>query len=237
MAIGRRFLERPRPCSYLPDRPARMEYEWADRLTSAEYLDRMNEGWRRFGRTLFRPRCPACRACQPLRVDVDRFRPDRSQRRAWKANSGEVLLEIGPPGVDDESLDLSRRYHEAQTEAKDWPEHEEDSGSFVASFVDNPFPTLCWRYRLGTELVGVGFVDDVPAALSAIYFFHDPAHRDRSLGTFNVLSVIDRARAWGKRYVYLGYYVEGCRSMQYKARFRPNQVLGVDGTWKDMSGA
>ena len=76
-----RYTARPSRCGYLPDQLARMEYEHVLRIEPEDYRDRMLQGWRRFGHTLFRPRCRACSACQPLRVDVRRFRPDRSQRR------------------------------------------------------------------------------------------------------------------------------------------------------------
>jgi arginine-tRNA-protein transferase len=69
--------------------------------------------------------------------------------------------------------------------------------------------------------------------LSAIYFFYDPDERHRSLGTFNVLNIIESAKQRGIPHVYLGYYVAGCGSMEYKATFRPNQVLGADSEWHD----
>src|SRR5436309_1896609 len=117
MAIGVRFLTAPRACSYLPAEQARLEYNVVARLTPEEYQERMDQGWRRFGRSLFRPSCPACRACRPLRVDVARFRPDRSQRRAWKGNAGAVRLEVGAPGVSRAKLALYDRYHAYQARA------------------------------------------------------------------------------------------------------------------------
>ena len=81
-------------------------------------------------------------------------------------------------------------------------------------------------------MVGVGYVDVLPEGMSAIYFYYDPVERDRSLGTFNVLSVLRAAADRGLPHVYLGYYVEGCRSLEYKGRFRPNEVLGPDGEWE-----
>src|SRR5262249_18967235 len=86
-------------CGYLPDRLWSLEYELFAALAPAEYEQRMHEGWRRFGAALFRPRCPACTACRPLRVLVDRFRPDRSQRRVRKANEGVVEGRVGRPAV------------------------------------------------------------------------------------------------------------------------------------------
>jgi arginine-tRNA-protein transferase len=73
---------------------------------------------------------------------------------------------------------------------------------------------------------------DPDGGLSAIYFFYDPRERHRSLGTWNVLCLLDEAVRRGLPFVYLGYYVEGCPSMAYKPRFAPNQVRGSDGVWR-----
>jgi hypothetical protein len=128
--------------------------------------------------------------------------------------------------VTAEKLDLYDRFHDFQHRHLNWPPHTpESTASYTESFVDNPIPTEEWRYRLGRKLVGVGYVDPLPNGLSAIYFFHDPGERRRSLGTFNVLCVIREAAARGLEHVFLGYYVEGCRSLEYKARFRPNEIL------------
>lgn len=227
------FVSPPDRCGYLPDRLWQLRYEVVGRLTPAEYLRRMQEGWRRFGFSLFRPECPGCRACQSLRVDVRRFRPDRSQKRAWNRNAAAVRLVVGEPTVTDEKLRLYDRYHAFQTEAKGWPSHEPESPvDYIESFVENPFPTREWCYYLGDRLIGVGYVDHLPGGLSAIYFYYDPAERDRSLGTFNIQSVIRAAAVANYPYVYLGFFVKGCGSLEYKARFRPNQILHPDGSWQ-----
>ena len=81
------------------------------------------------------------------------------------------------------------------------------------------------------RLLTIGAAGVGAAGLSAIYFYYDPDVRHRSLGTYNVLSVIDAARARQMPHAYLGYYVAGCRSLEYKARFRPNEVLDGSGMW------
>jgi arginine-tRNA-protein transferase len=171
--------------------------------------------------------------CQSIRVPAAGFRPDRSQKRAWAANAGEVRLDVGTPAVTRAKLALYDTFHAHQRDAKGWPDHgPKDPTDYIESFVENPFDTQEWCYYLGDRLVGVGYVDRLPDGLSAIYFYHDPAERHRSLGTFNVLSVIRAAAAAGLPHVYLGYYVAGCGSLEYKARFRPAEVLGPDGGWK-----
>jgi arginine-tRNA-protein transferase len=233
MKLRSHVLTEPHPCGYLGDQLAQLEYLRVDRLTPEEYAGRLLAGWRRFGRSLFRPRCASCRACRSLRVDVPAFRTDRSQRRAWKAAASEVELRIGEPEVSLERLDLYDRYHHHQESARGWPAHESrDVVAFLDSFVDNPFPTEEWSYSIGGRLVGLGFVDVLPVGLSAIYFVHDPGRRDLSLGTYNVLRLLAESARRGFPHLYLGYYVDGCGSLAYKARFRPCEVLGHDGAWR-----
>ncbi len=237
MRLSPPFLDAPSQCGYLPDQAWRLEYRIASELGAEEYAALMLQGWRHFGRALFRPRCRGCSACIPIRVDVDRFRPDRSQRRAWKANGGGIRLTIAEPTAGAAQLDLYRRYHAYQEESKQWPDRQgETLAEYRETFVDNPFPVQEWRYYLEETLVGLGYVDDLPVGPSAITFIHDPQHRSRSLGTYNVLALIDRARSLGFPHVYLGYYIAGCPSMAYKARFTPNQTLHPNGQWLDFLG-
>src|SRR5262249_11350850 len=198
------YVASPSPCGYLPDRDWSIEYEMVGQMTAAEYLARLKAGWRRFGGMLFRPRCPACQACQSLRVLVDQFRPNRSQKRAARINAGEVELVIGHPGVSREKLRLYDEYHAYQADSKGWPEHPaKDAASYAHSFVHNPIPTEEWCYYLDGRLVGVGYVDRLAKGLSAIYFFYDPALRKRSLGTWNVLCLVTESAARRLPHLYL----------------------------------
>jgi arginine-tRNA-protein transferase len=202
-------------------------------LEPAEYMALLLEGWRRFGYTVFRQNCSGPDACRSLRVDVARFRADRCQRRARKANEGAIRLRIGAPAVTPEKLDLFDRFHAERSEARGWLHNFDDADDYAEAFVSNPFPTQEWCYFLNESLVGVGYVDDLPGGLSAIYFARDPAYGDRSLGTWNVLCLLERASALDLPYVYLGYHSDGCPSLEYKARFRPFQKLCDDGVWRD----
>lgn len=225
------FTASPAPCGYLPDRDWRLRYEVVGELSAAEYAERLMGGWRRFGHSLFRPACLSCQLCQSLRVDVAAFKPSDSQKRCTKRNRDEVRVEVGEPGLTRDKLNLYDRFHSAQTERKGWPDRgPESAAGYRETYLDNPFPTQEWRYFLGEKLVGVGYVDSLPVGLSAIYFYHDPDERDRGLGTFNVLCLIEEARRRGLPHVYLGFYVPGCGSLEYKARFKPNEVLS-GGAW------
>jgi len=227
------FKTPPSRCEYLPAEQSQLRYQLIPNLQVATYTRRLREGWRRFGPVLFRPDCAECRKCESLRVPVTQFRPSESQRRAWKRNEGQVEIRVTEPAVDLSRQKLLAKFHEHGHQTKGWPAATEGE-SRLDLYLLNPFPTEEWSYWIDNRLVGVGYVDALPEGLSAIYYYHDPAEHGRSLGTFNILKMIDAARQRGLPHVYLGYYVEGCRSLDYKARFSPNEVL-VNGSWTPFS--
>ena len=182
---------------------------------------------------MFRPRCPACDACRSLRIIVEQFQPNRSQRRARNVNEGVIHLKIGRPAVTQEKLDLYDAFHAYQAETKGWPEHApKDATEYASSFVENPFPIEEWCYYLDQRSSASAMWIACRVVYSAIYFVYDPNERHRSLGTWNVLTLIDQAEKQGLPHVYLGYFVDGCRSLAYKANFLANEVLAPDGSWR-----
>ncbi|HEY9789276.1 MAG TPA: arginyltransferase [Candidatus Obscuribacterales bacterium] len=236
MDKGLRYLPPATPCHYLPEQMWRLEYRIVNQLSQQEFHDLVARGWRRFGNMLFRPRCPSCIACQPIRVIADAFKPDRSQRRVTKLNA-DTRLEIGQPTLDDERLDLYFRHHAHHADQKGWPDPDIDRGvRHIHSIVAGPLPVMEWAYYRDDKLVAVSYVDDLGDGFSGIYFYHDPEYRKYSLGTWICLSLIEEAAQRHLPYVYLGYYIAGCRSMEYKGQFGPNQVLQPDGQWVNFRG-
>src|SRR2546423_296124 len=93
-----------------------------------------------------------------------------------------------------------------------------------------PVRTIEFEYRdQAGALLAVGICDVCESSLSTVYFYFDPEHRQRGLGTFGAVREIAHAREHGIPYYYLGYWIRGCGSMSYKASFRPHQLLGTDG--------
>ena len=223
------FVTRESPCGYLPGRSSRMAFRIVEEGDALDEDRVLEAGWRRFGWFLFRPVCRGCARCVPLRVPVRSFRPSRSQRRVLRRNQ-DVSLEVGEPVFDGERLELYERFHEFRRRTRGWPESLKDPGEYRSTFVENPTKTLELRYRLGGKLAAIAYVGATPRALNSIYGFHDPALSRRSLGTFDVLKEIELARAMDREYLYLGYLVEGCLSMEYKKAFGPNEVL-VGSSW------
>lgn len=179
--------------------------------------------FRRSRRNFVRPECPGCDLCRQIRVPVGRFRASRSQRRVLRRNADLVVRETDA-FVDDERAVLYRRYLETRhpgspqgSSAKDLEAIFEDA-TYDGGFV---FET---RDPAG-RLVAVSFVHRVQGGLSSAYCFFDPDEPRRSLGTFTILWEIEWCRREGLAFYYLGYWIRGCRTMEYKARFLPHEVF------------
>ncbi|HYF48742.1 MAG TPA: arginyltransferase [Planctomycetota bacterium] len=233
MQVLHEFVSEPSACAYLPRYSASMHYSLALSLTAQEYEDLMNQGYRKFGSIFFKPVCQACNACRSLRVPLSTFKPDRSQRRALKDNT-DLELRFASASVDDERLDLYRRYHAAQAARKQWPNEGTGVDDYAGSFVLNPVPNVEVSAWKDGKLVGVMLSDVTPHTISDIYHYHDPELKERGLGTFLIMQTFELAKRLQKDYVYLGYYVAGCASMEYKTRFRPCEVL-VEGRWRNVN--
>ena len=202
-----------------------MIYRIALSLTSARYEELLSRGWRRFGRTLFRPQCAACVECQSLRIDIAAFKPTKSQRQARNRNAA-IELSVGPVTVSEEHVALYNAYHRDMHERRQWPVRQITAEDYHESFVDGNFPFAReFQYRLHGELVAVGIVDMTGTVMSSIYFIHAPAIRQQSPGTMSVLREVEEGRQTGHRLLYMGYYIRDCGSMSYKKRFAPHQLL------------
>ncbi len=231
-----RFISVPMTCGYLPGQVSQMEYRRITSCTAQQYQELLLAGWRRFGRTMFRPCCLSCNECRSLRVDVERFHPNRSMKRLEAQNKNLIALEIEPAAglPSDEVFDLYHRYHRDQEFRRGWQSHDDDNpDEFVESFLDNPFPAQQWLYRNEGQLIAVGYVDQLPEAISLVYCFYDPEQRVLSPGTWNILCGIEQAKRLKIPYLYLGYYVADCRSLSYKSRFTPNQLMEASQEWID----
>jgi len=220
----------PEPCPYLPGREARTRYQLVTDLLPREYDEKLEKGWRRFGSILFSPLCSGCSECISIRVPVERFEPSRSQRRVLRKNS-DLCLEVGEPRLDEERLDLYRSHHADRETRRGWPSVSMSFEEYYETFCFNAVSTLEFCYRLEERLVAVAYVGEAEQSLNSIYAFTDPGLARRSLGIFDVLCEIEEARRRGKTHLYLGYYVNGCKSMEYKASYRPYEILSSEG-WR-----
>lgn len=214
------------PCPYLPEREKQYEYFFAHELNEEDTDHVLAQGWRKFGIHFFRPSCPGCNQCIPVRVLTKEFKPSRSQKRNLKKNVN-VEVRFGP------LIFTSRIYEIYSAHSAERFNQKADLENFLVGFYTPSCPSLQSEYYLDGQLIGVGFLDIGDNCLSSIYFFFDPAYSKLGIGTFSVLKEIEYAASMDLSYYYLGYYVPGCSRMSYKDTFRPREHFNWDtNCWK-----
>lgn len=222
------YLTAPYACSYLEGLEARSQVAAPAHLVGpAAYSRLIQEGFRRSGHYTYRPHCHGCKRCVPVRVVVDEFRPNRSQRRCLRQNRT-LKASVRPLEFRDDHFELYRRYQ--QKRHKGGGMDLDDSEQYAQFLLSSQVNTLLVEFRDAGKLVMVAVIDRVEDGLSAVYTFFEPDLEKRGLGTYAVLWQVEHARMLGLPHVYLGYWIAESRKMAYKANYRPLQGL-IDGRW------
>ena len=230
------YTTAPLPCPYLAGRTERKVVTEIVGPDAEALHDRLSRaGFRRSHNIAYAPVCPSCQACVPIRIPVDTFQPDRTLRKIARANAGLEGYRV-PARATAEQFQLFQRYQQVRHGDGDMA-----SMSFYdyrAMVEDTPVETFIIEFRDDQDRLVSAPVWPISLGdgLSAVYSFFAPGMEKRSLGTHAVLWLIERARALGLPYVYLGYWVPESRKMAYKARFKPSEVL-VSGTWRVLTDA
>jgi len=241
------YLTAPYPCSYLAQKLARSQVATPSFLINpAVYSELVRHGFRRSGTFTYRPRCDSCRACVPLRVPVQQFTPNRSQRRAWTQHR-DLVATLHPLRDKPEYYDLYRRYQSGRH--RDGGMDNDDHESYRNFLLQSHVETVLVEFRepvdparhdfVDTErdeagiLRMVSVIDVLDDGLSAVYTFYEPDLPRARFGVYNVLWQIELCRKLDLKYVYLGYWIEACRKMSYKTQYQPAQGL-LKGIWRKL---
>jgi len=226
------YLTSPTSCPYLPGRQERKVFTHVVGKRAPELNDLLtHSGFRRSQTIAYRPACESCRACVSVRVLARDFEPTRNMRRILKANT-DLVVAVVPPKPTSEQYSLFRAYLDSRH--FDGGMADMSVLDYAMMVEDTHIDTRLVEYRSTARdnaLIGVALTDRLGDGLSMVYSFYDPDEAERSFGTFMILDHIRRAADQDLPYVYLGYWVDGSRKMDYKARFQPQERLVGEG-WK-----
>ena len=217
------------PCSYLASEQEQLVFVLPQTpVSSTLYQQLLDLNFRRSGEQVYRPHCPACSACQSVRLNPTQLRPSRSQRRLVKkamlANVRYCLTDVASPAY----FPLFRSYIAYKhADGAMYPATEEQLDSLIkCSWLNVKF----LEQYVDNKLVAVTIVDCVERSYSAVYTFYSDTISQFSPGTLAILFLVQLACEQNKQWVYLGYRVSGCQKMAYKAAFMPQQRF-IQGQW------
>jgi len=212
-------------CPYLQDKKTRMFYSFIPKTTKEYCSSLIKRGWRRFGFSYFHPICNGCNECKSIRIDVKNFKISRSQKRAIKKNRDTKIV-VREPTITFEHVALYNKFHMYKSKKSGWKYNPINMQAYYEEFV-------LGAYDFGKEvlyfkndrLIGVDLIDILDDGISSIYFFYDPDFSNLSLGIYSLLMQIDFAKRFNLDWIYLGYWVDGCKSFAYKTNFKPYEIL------------
>ncbi len=226
------YLTIPSPCPYLPGRMERKIFTQLDPLTGPHLNNYLTHaGFRRSQNVIYRPACETCRECRSLRVRAGAFSQSKSFRRI-KANNADLTMSVEEAFATEEQYNLLHRYLISRHHGGGMSEM--DFIRYEMMVEECSAETEIVEYRdKKNALVAAVLIDRLQDGMSMVYSFFNPEEHKRSLGNLMILDQIKRCQQQDLPYLYLGYWVEGSPKMDYKARFRPSEILGPEG-WRLM---
>ncbi len=226
-------------CCYLMDREQSLYYYTKEKTFTAEgYRKLIDRGFRRAGNQVYLPVCKNCWECQILRVNINLFKKNKTQRRIWNRGQREIIYKIQNPEFTIEKMVMYLNYlnqfhnqnHKIESILNDrflLFQHITNYKSFFVETCLKEDLTKELNLYIKDQLVGVGIFDIVDNGISSVYFFYHPMFKEYRLGTYSVMLEIEIARQLHLDYYYPGYYIENCSKMSYKKDFRPYEIKKI----------
>ena len=213
----------PRPCPYIPGKKEYLLFTDLTKFVSKETLEKLvSDGFRRSENIFYKPNCKNCKACMSSRIIVNNFLFSKKFKRILKKND-DLKFKIIKPKTNQEHYKLFKKYLKLR---------HSKGGMVNMTYLDfrtmieiSPVDTKIIHLYKNNKFFGAMLYDVYKNSYSANYSFYNPKFKNRSLGTFLILKLVEQAKIEKMKYLYLGYYIKECKKMSYKKNFKPIEIL------------
>ena len=216
-------------CGYVPEKKAQsIVASPYQNVNQNEFDNLITIGFRRSGNHVYKPHCHNCEACTPIRLDVYRFKRNRTQERCFKKNNL-VVVEEDLDFLEEDFLLYSKyqkiRHNDLSSSLEDQRE-EYKNFLLTSNFISKKI-----KFYHNDKLLMVSIVDYLNDGISAVYTFYNRNYLKQSLGTYSILWLIEKCKIENLPYPYLGYWIKENDKMNYKTKFKPFELF-EDKQWK-----
>ena len=227
-------------CGYLPNKLAQSLIASPQHLIDTKvYGGLIQQGFRRSGKFAYRPHCQNCNECVPVRVILQDFTANRSQKRAYKQHQN-LTTTIVPVAFYEEHYLLYASYQKMRHTSDKLKQDDEiiqseqadldDVEQYRSFLCQTNVESVLVEFREDQQLKMVSVIDITSGGISAVYTFYETSNAKASYGTYNVLWQIEWAKILNLPYLYLGYWIKDSRKMSYKQNYKPQEKL-IDDVW------
>ena len=222
------YLSNTEPCPYLSNRDEKKIFLIMNDINkSNEYEFLIKNGFRRSHNILYNQVCSNCNLCRSIRINVKKFTLSKSNKRILNKNKNLFLKKLSESPTEEQFL-LFKKYLKFKHYESEMNEMNFDD--YCKMFNAPGIVTKVYEYYHQDELVGCVISDFLEGALSMVYSFYSDSFLKNSFGKYIIIDHFRLAKEINKKYVYLGYWVEGSSKMDYKNSFNSSEVL-IDNIW------
>ncbi len=224
------YLTEQYSCSYIKGFQARSQVASPPQsINYSSYNDLIKSGFRRSGIFSYKPHCDKCKSCVPIRIPIQRFVPNKTQKRTATRLEKTLSYQSEDLSFKEEHFLLYKQYQAIRHPGSGMDQDDRDQYTqfLLASNVKTELVTFRDKFK---TLKMVCIFDILENGISSVYTFFSPNEKSTSYGTYGILWQIEECRKRELSFLYLGYWIDQSSKMAYKTKFRPYQILDK-GSW------
>ena len=215
-------------CVYQPGQQERKLFTFIKGDENQKFYNHLiASGFRRSQNILYHQVCAGCNKCVPIRIKIKNFNPSKNQKRIL--NKSRIFQRNIVEKVTYEQFYLFKEYLDFKH--PDSEMNEMIFADYYSMIRNSGIDTKIVEYRYDNILVSCCITDFLEKALSMVYSFYSPHSKKYSMGKYMILDHIKFSKNLEKEYIYLGYWIDGCKEMEYKKGFNSSEILN-NGDWR-----